>query len=466
MDPRIDRPVAIKVLRSNSAATDAFKMRFLKEARAIGRLSHPNIVTIYDVEDEQGDIYIAMEYLEGMPLADLLKQRRPDVEEAVRIGIQMAETIGYAHSKGVIHRDIKPSNIMVDAGGRITITDFGIARIEDSSDTLMTQAGQILGTPAYMSPEQTRGQVADKRSDIFAIGVVLYEMAAGNRPFGGDGKSLATILSDILLTVPPAPHTLSPFVPKDFSDLIMKTLQKEPEKRFQTCGELEEALRRCLQRIEAPIKAKRSDAPKGSKIPRYAILTVLALMLAGGSYLFYPRHPRVERNVTAPAVETSKPPETPPAAAPASERAVTVKPTETPQSPPFPVAEETAAANPSEEKMTPKGIPAPTPPRVEKKPATVAPPADANKRPAKPEVSRPEAIRVPIAVKSDPQGARIYIDGALKGTTPATLMIPTGEHSVRLTLQGYRDAEKRVTIEETMEYPLSFRLKSLTEAAD
>ena len=165
-DPQIDRVVAVKVLRQDRTSNEIFVKRFLKEAKVIGRLSHPNIVTIYDVGEEQGNIYIAMEFLEGVSLADLLHERRLTVDEVVEFGIEIAKTLGYAHGKGVVHRDIKPNNIIVQSDGRIRITDFGIAHIEDSSATLQTQAGEIMGTPAYMSPEQVFGQTIDGRSDI------------------------------------------------------------------------------------------------------------------------------------------------------------------------------------------------------------------------------------------------------------------------------------------------------------
>jgi len=160
-DPEIDRLIALKVLREDRLTSAAFVQRFLKEARAIGRLSHPRIVTVYDVGQDHGTIYIAMELLQGEPLNALLEKKKFSPEEITNLGIQVAETLDYAHQKGIVHRDIKPSNILVQPDGQIKITDFGIAHIEDPEASIQTQAGEILGTPAYMSPEQVRGQPAD-----------------------------------------------------------------------------------------------------------------------------------------------------------------------------------------------------------------------------------------------------------------------------------------------------------------
>ncbi|RNC67862.1 MAG: serine/threonine protein kinase [Desulfuromonadales bacterium] len=169
-DPNIDRVVALKVLRQDRITSETFVKRFLKEAKVVGRLSHPRIVTIYDVGEDQGTIYIAMEFLEGVPLSDLIRDKKLNADEVVELGTQIAATLEYAHQKGVIHRDVKPSNIVVRPDGQIKITDFGIAHIEDPSATLQTQAGEIMGTPAYMSPEQVQGHPVDCRSDLFSLG--------------------------------------------------------------------------------------------------------------------------------------------------------------------------------------------------------------------------------------------------------------------------------------------------------
>ncbi|MFA7062091.1 MAG: serine/threonine-protein kinase, partial [Pedobacter sp.] len=241
-DPNIGRVVALKVLRQDRITTEKFVNRFLKEAKVVGRLSHPRIVTIYDVGEDQGTIYIAMEFLEGIPLSDLINNKRFDADEVIELGIKIASALEYAHQKGVVHRDIKPSNIIVSPDGQIKITDFGIAHIEDATATLQTQAGEIMGTPAYMSPEQVQGNPVDCRSDLFSLGIILYELSTGTRPFGGEGKGLATIFNEIMLVTPHEPHKESPPIPKGLSKIIMKALEKEPGKRFQSGMELANAL--------------------------------------------------------------------------------------------------------------------------------------------------------------------------------------------------------------------------------
>ncbi|MBW1867329.1 MAG: serine/threonine protein kinase, partial [Deltaproteobacteria bacterium] len=185
-DPRIDRLVALKVLRPDRVTSQDFVQRFLKEAKAIGRLSHANIVTVYDVGQDHETIYIAMEFLEGRPLNEVVREKPPAVKDVINIGLQVAEALNYAHARGIVHRDIKPSNIILDDEGRIKITDFGIARIEDPEATQQTQAGEILGTPVYMSPEQVMGKTVDGRSDLYSLGIILYELTTGQRPFSGE----------------------------------------------------------------------------------------------------------------------------------------------------------------------------------------------------------------------------------------------------------------------------------------
>ena len=171
-DPQIDRVIALKVLRHDRVTSEEFVKRFYKEAKAIGRLSHSAIVTIYDVGQDKGTIYIAMEFLEGPSFDGIIQERRLSPEEIVDLGAQVAEALDYAHQQGIVHRDIKPANIILTPTGQVKITDFGIARIEDPSAPQQTQAGEILGTPSYMSPEQVMGQPVDGRSDLYSLGVI------------------------------------------------------------------------------------------------------------------------------------------------------------------------------------------------------------------------------------------------------------------------------------------------------
>lgn len=239
-DPDIDRTIALKVLRQDRVTSEAFVERFLKEAKAVGRLSHPNIVTIYDIGHEEGKIYIAMEFLAGKSLDKLMLEKKLSFEEIVNFGIQIADALQYAHQKGIVHRDIKPSNIIVMPNWQVKISDFGIARIEDPSAPQMTLAGEILGTPAYMSPEQVMGQPVDGRSDLFSLGCILYELVTGSRPF--QGENLSAIFQSVTRDNPPEPEKINYEVPKELSNLIMKCLKKAPDERFQTGGGVIEGL--------------------------------------------------------------------------------------------------------------------------------------------------------------------------------------------------------------------------------
>ena len=279
-DPEIDRLIALKVLREDRLTSAAFVQRFLKEARAIGRLSHPRIVTVYDVGQDHGTIYIAMELLQGEPLNVLLEKKKFSPEEVGNLGMQVAETLDYAHQKGIVHRDIKPSNILVQPDGQIKITDFGIAHIEDPEASVQTQAGEILGTPAYMSPEQVMGQPADGRSDLFSLGIILYELSTGKRPFGG--PNLAAIFQSISQDNPPSPSELNPAIPKNLSKAIMRCLEKNPASRYPTGKELAEALRSIWDVQRKPELEKEIKRPRS-----FLWYGIIAIVLLGGGLSYY-----------------------------------------------------------------------------------------------------------------------------------------------------------------------------------
>jgi serine/threonine protein kinase len=241
-DPLIDRQVALKTLRVDLDAeySAEFRERFLREAKAAGGMNHGGIVTIHDVGEDPGSglVFIAMEYIEGRDLKQLLAagvQFRPS--EAARIASDVAEALDYAHAMGVVHRDIKPANIILTQDGTSKITDFGIARLESSN---LTVEGQFIGTPNFMSPEQITGQQVDGRSDIFSLGVVLFTLLTGERPFAGDTMHEVTL--KVVQEPCPIPSTLAPHIPTAFNPVILKCLEKEPDKRFQTGAELAEVL--------------------------------------------------------------------------------------------------------------------------------------------------------------------------------------------------------------------------------
>jgi serine/threonine protein kinase len=241
-DPLIDRQVALKTLRVDLDAEYAseFRERFLREAKAAGRLNHGGIVTIHDVgeDPESGLVFIAMEYIEGRDLKQLLAAEvefRPS--EAARIVADVAEALDYAHAMGVIHRDIKPANIILTQDGTAKITDFGIARLESSN---LTVEGQFIGTPNFMSPEQITGKAIDGRSDIFSLGVVLFTLLTGQRPFAGETMHEVTL--KVVQDPCPIPSTVAEHIPPAFNPVILKCLEKEPDKRFQSGAEMAKVL--------------------------------------------------------------------------------------------------------------------------------------------------------------------------------------------------------------------------------
>ena len=240
VDPNIGRPVALKTMRVDIHGSDSEDMlkRFQNEARAAGVLNHPNIVTIYDAGEDRGVFYIAMEFIPGKTLAQTLAQQRAcSAEQIVNIGGQICAGLDYAHSKKVIHRDIKPPNIMIAPDGTVKIMDFGIAK----AGTGLTQTGEVLGTPNYMSPEQVKGKDLDGRTDLFSTGVILYEMATGERPF--NGQNVTTIIYKIIHENPAPPRELDVTVHPGLSQIIMKCLSKDPEDRYQDGADLATALK-------------------------------------------------------------------------------------------------------------------------------------------------------------------------------------------------------------------------------
>jgi serine/threonine protein kinase len=245
VDPLIERTVAIKTIKLDLSKEElaSFEARFYREAQSAGRLNHPNIVTIYDVGKSDDIAYMAMEFLEGNSLSETLNSHTPiPLDTIADIAAQVADGLAYAHENGIVHRDIKPANIMIVRDGVAKITDFGIAQMPTGSRTL---AGTMLGSPKYMSPEQVIGQSVDGRSDIFSLGVVLYEMLTGESPFSGD--NISTIMYRILNEDPPPPRTVNPRVPDALDFIVSKTLAKHPDDRYQTAKELANDLRNFAQ---------------------------------------------------------------------------------------------------------------------------------------------------------------------------------------------------------------------------
>ncbi len=245
-DTRLEREVALKVLPASVMGDVERRARFVREARAASRLNHPNTVTVYDVGEQDGRVYIAMEYVAGKTLAAMIPRAGLPLSDTLKYAIPIAAALAKAHAAGIIHRDLKPGNIMVTGEGVVKVLDFGLAKLmeariasKDRTPTaaLETQEGMFMGTPAFMSPEQAEGKAVDARSDIFSFGAVLYEMATGKRAFHKDSMmaTMAAVLHE-------EPDPLPASVPIDLQKVILRCLKKDPERRFQTMADLRVAL--------------------------------------------------------------------------------------------------------------------------------------------------------------------------------------------------------------------------------
>ncbi len=281
-DPMLNRTVAIKTINLDEAENEGmaeYEARFYTEAKAAGSLNHPNIVIIHDIGKSSHLVYMAMEYIEGRELRELLVEGQPlPVVQGIDITAQIAEGLAHAHQHRVVHRDIKPANILITSDGRAKIADFGIARMR-SSET-RTQTGIILGSPKYISPEQVVGKRADHRSDIFSLGVILYQCLTGMTPFNGEG--LSALMYQITNHDPLPPSSTNPQVPVMLDYIIAKVLAKGPEARYQSAADLANDLRECRLQMEGgtaarlsatapiPIVPAQVVAPKPSALPATA----------------------------------------------------------------------------------------------------------------------------------------------------------------------------------------------------
>src|SRR5258705_7401863 len=251
IDPRLGRRVAIKTILKSHLDEDTAKdywMQFVRGAQASARFNHPNIAQVYDF-GEEGDIaYLVMEFIKGKEVKTFFDaNERFDLKEAVRITCELCDALDFAHNAGIIHRDIKPANVMIDAQGRTKLTDFGVARVQDSDKTSVerTQAGTMVGTPAYMSPEQITGGNIDKRSDVFSAGIILYQFLTGEKPFTGSGAW--TIAKKIIQEEPKLPSSLNNAITPLFDAVVNKALSKNPDTRFQSARELGAALKLAME---------------------------------------------------------------------------------------------------------------------------------------------------------------------------------------------------------------------------
>jgi hypothetical protein len=241
--PSMDRHIALKVLPRYYASDPSFVGRFQQEAKLIARLEHPNILPVYDYGESEGYTYLAMRYVEGEGLAGLLQGQPLPLPTIAHILSQLASALDYAHSKGVVHRDVKPSNVLIDEQGNCLLTDFGIARILEATGQF-TSTGAFIGTPAYASPEQAVGRPLDGRSDIYSLGVVLYQMATGRPPF--DAETPMAVLIKHIHDPLPMPRSVNPHLPEAVERIILRALDKEPDNRYSKAGDMAQALTQAL----------------------------------------------------------------------------------------------------------------------------------------------------------------------------------------------------------------------------
>ncbi len=489
-DPAIGRTIAIKSIRlldlSDEGERDRLRERLFREAQSAGILSHPGIVTIYDIAEEDGMAYIFMEFVNGPPLEKMLRhEQTPDKETLLSIFRQTAAALDYAHKKGIIHRDIKPANIMIHEDGTAKITDFGVAKIASQQ---MTVAGTMMGTPSYMPPEQVQGTPVTGRADQFSLAVIVYEVLTGEKPFVAE--YLPTLLYKIVREDPVPPQRLNPTLGTQVEGVMRRGLAKKAEDRYETCTDFVNALAGALNTAKGwnplprgasqnmptvgsqeglaetvddrtiatsgaasrpplppphPPSADLTIEPIARRLkpvePSHALRNLLlsaaavALVLVGG-FLTLQRFSAIPKVASSqPAEQTAQdnpPPQTPAQQSPPQPSAPA--PSEPQASTPAPDASKPAAETPEPPKQTAPEVeakPAPEPVRVSRPPA-------------------PEPVPVPtegtFQLTTAPPKAEAVFDNNQKCTTPCTLTLSAGRHTFVVRSAGYRDAHKIIEI--------------------
>ncbi len=456
-DSYLDRTVAIKIFRPDIGSLHesdaALKRRFQQEAMAAGRLNHRSIVAVHDVGEADRTPYIVMEYVHGRTLADVIASDGPlRPEAAARTAIQLCEGLEYAHRHGIVHRDIKPGNILIGDDGIAKLTDFGIARI---AGTDQTQSGAMLGTPAYMSPEQVRGQAADARSDVFALGVVLYEALTGAAPFRGD--DLAAVLYQIAHTDPASLRARAPSVTPALAAVVTRALTKSPDARYPTARALANALAEAVVASRPPTGARARGTRSRSRTDHHR--NVVAAGLAGALVLGMATCAGSSRLPDGAAAAAATAPNR------ASSTASAPRPaTLTPKQPPPALNADTGPAietivvstNPStDEPPTEKSRTQPLQRPAPIRPQRRAPASETLKRSVSGTPS-PSGASACLSVNAVPF-ATVYVDGRRAGDTPkACLRVPPGDHRVQFEASGERSPERliHVTARHTADEPM------------
>lgn len=440
-DPLLSRLVAIKTLKVDAANRESFESRFLNEARAAAGLSHPNIVTVFDAGLSDQGPYIAMELLKGRDLHQLREEGwRPTPEQAATIVRRVADALAYAHAKGVVHRDIKPANILMVGRTMPKVLDFGIASVATGRPAAAKDDGSIAGSPFYMAPEQVRGEAVDQRVDVFALGVVFYELLCGQKPFRG--RTLAEIQHAVLNLVPPPPHELDRSVPSALSAIVVRSIEKNRDRRYRSAQRLARHLRQWLEEHaqqdepidEGPTAAERAgEAVAGlmARWPRPVVGAGLLALAVGGWWA---------GRISVPSVPAAAP-----VAAVAPEPPAEANRLGTPVAPrPRPVRREVPP--PPMEPAAPVAAPEPeaAPPRAAERRARPAPAAVAPQ--PVPILAPPPTGTVRLAIS--PWG-EVAVDGLPVGIAPplSQLDLEAGLHTITLRNSDLPPHEVTIDVE-------------------
>jgi serine/threonine protein kinase len=463
-DPTIGRPVAIKTIRlgevTNAEERARLRERLFREARSAGVLSHPGIVTIYDMEAQDDLAYIAMEYVNGPTLDQLISGQPLPPDRMFSILGQTAVALDYAHQKGIVHRDIKPANIMVTEDGSSKITDFGIAKI--STNEQFTMTGAIVGTPHYMAPEQVQGLAVDGRADQFSLAVITFEMLTGEKPF--TGEQLTTVVYKIVAEEPVPAHRLNSTLNQQITNVLRRALAKKPDARYPNCQKFVDALEAACAaakgwkplprggglNLPTAVEARRpanvslsrtTEETKPSARRKMGILPVLfAILVAAGLVVLIAWQAApwlTESGPKTPVTEAQPPtaqPASPPAPAPAPEEK---KPS------PMPPPQAAAASEKTEAAATPERGPIPAPAVPDEHPRPAGP-----RQPA-PHLSSSPYLKVSVA--TIPPDATAMLDDRpdTACTTPCALDATPGQHMVSISRQGYQTEHRPVTVANT-----------------
>ncbi|MCW5659914.1 MAG: serine/threonine protein kinase [Burkholderiaceae bacterium] len=438
-DPILSRTIAVKTLHLSVAEGDRATLDalFLNEARAAAGLNHPNIVTVYDAGLSEQGVYIAMERLRGRDLRQLLANGwRPDIVQAAQILRRVSDALSYAHSKGVIHCDIKPANIFMVGRTLPKVVDFGIARVAHGQD-IPALEGVVAGSPHYLAPEQLRGETVDRRCDVYALGVVMYELLTHRKAF--DGKTLAEIVHAVEHVRPPAPHEVRPEVPVALSDITMRAIAHDPGERYRSARQMSQALR---DWIESEAEIAGEDGAPGRAVRRRMLLATLLVGAVIGGVIGW--------RLVVPEADTAQTPEVV-AAAPAAP--VAVEPDPTPAPPPAPAVDDAAPVNRAAvaTAVVPPAPRARQPERPAARETKERSPREASARPA-PAVAATGMVQLAIT----PWG-QIEIDGKNAGVTPplSQLKLSVGEHVITVRNEDF--APHTVTVRVSADQPVTVR---------